>query len=233
MAELPPSTQQILFARSVILTFQLWPSMRAAISQEWGGADSQDKCDFIISHICDTYGGPPGSTSLGRHESTFDYKSPSSAQITPPPAPETPDQDDLAETLEGYLADEFDARIEDESCDYIASRIAALHKKIFAQPDSDTLEAAQRVREQAEAEIRPMQEQADKQKASGRRETDRYTSQPGFESDSDDDDDGSDSDGERRPNGGDAMDVDRPAQPKPKQEPIVDDEGFTTVQRKR
>ncbi|CAO1616233.1 unnamed protein product [Sympodiomycopsis kandeliae] len=219
--ELPPSFQQLLFARGVILTFQLWPSMRAAISQEWGGPDSQDKCDFIISYICDTYGGPSGSSSLGRYESPYFENAP---QI-----PETPDQDDLAEVLEGYLADEFDARIEDDSCDFIASRIASIHKGIFISPADESQQAAEDVKNKAQEVIRPLQEAADKQKSSKNKEQDRYQSQPGFESDSDDDggDDEEDDD----------MDVDQPSTssrpPKQKQEPIVDDDGFTTVQRKR
>lgn len=228
--ELPPSTQQLLFARAVILTFQLWPSMRTAISQEWGGPDSKDKADFIISHICDTCGGPSGSTSLAQFEPSTSSSS-SSSTSPPPSAPETPDQDDLAETLEGYLADEFEARIEDDSCDFIANRIVSLHKIIFAKPVDDSEKAARDVIARAEEVIRPLQEAADKQRPS--RDTDQYQSQPGFESDSDDGD--SDSDDNNGGSGGrDDMDVDQPSrQPKQKQEPIVDDDGFTTVQRKR
>jgi pre-rRNA-processing protein TSR2 len=192
--------------------------MRLAISQEWGGPDSADKCDFIVSHICDLYGGEPGATSLGRFEKSHTYN----PQVTPA-APATPDEEDLAEILEGYLADEFDARIEDESCDYIAGRISALHKIVFATPETQDEAGADKVLTEANNTIAALDEAAAKLRQKGlprAQEQENIEEASGSESGSDEEDD--------------SMDVDpAPREPRQKQEPIVDEDGFTTVVGKK
>ncbi|CBQ68492.1 conserved hypothetical protein [Sporisorium reilianum SRZ2] len=104
-----PTPQQLLFAKSIMLTFELWPAMRLAVAEEWGGSDSADKRDFLLSHLCDQYGNPG-------------------------PAFE-PDLDDLADILEHYMIDEYEARLEDGSPDWVAGRIVGLHRVIFAPGD--------------------------------------------------------------------------------------------------
>ena len=83
--------------------------MRLAVSEEWGGPDSADKRDFLLSHLCDEYGFPG---------SAFE-----------------PDLDDLADILEHYMIDEYEARLEDGSPDWVAGRIVGLHRVIFAPGD--------------------------------------------------------------------------------------------------
>ncbi|CAO1617803.1 unnamed protein product [Parajaminaea phylloscopi] len=254
-AESAPSAQQVLFARCVIHTFFLWPSMRLAVEEQWGGRDSADKRDFLISHICDLYGGEPGASSLGPFEPTLQghpsggtsseaasSSSSSSAVPYPPPAPESPEPGDLADLLAGYLADEYEAVVEDGSCDYIAERIVGLHKVVFAQPDvvlgttagashGEAAEAAQRVLDQAQRAVAPLDEAAEKlrlkalpkaQQGKGNGDDDAESEASG---ESDDDDD-------------EAMDVDMAdgsaqsrGQPSSRPEPIVDEDGFTTVTR--
>ncbi|TKY89533.1 hypothetical protein EX895_001318 [Sporisorium graminicola] len=108
-AEEQPTPQQLLFAKSIMLTFELWPAMRLAVAEEWGGSDSADKRDFLLSHLCDQYGNPG---------SAFE-----------------PDLDDLADILEHYMIDEYEARLEDGSPDWVAGRIVGLHRVIFAPGD--------------------------------------------------------------------------------------------------
>lgn len=108
-ADEQPTPQQLLFAKSIMLTFELWPAMRLAVSEEWGGSDSADKRDFLLSHLCDQYGNPG---------SAFE-----------------PDLDDLADILEHYMIDEYEARLEDGSPDWVAGRIVGLHRVIFAPGD--------------------------------------------------------------------------------------------------
>lgn len=115
-----PTPQQLLFAKSIMLTFELWPAMRLAVSEQWGGPDSADKRDFLLSHLCDQYGNPG---------SAFE-----------------PDLDDLADILEGYMIDEYEARLEDGSPDWVAGRIVGLHRVIFA-PEEDTTKAQAAVAE--------------------------------------------------------------------------------------
>lgn len=119
-AEEQPTPQQLLFAKSIMLTFELWPAMRLAVSEEWGGPDSADKRDFLLSHLCDEYGNPG---------SAFE-----------------PDLDDLADVLEHYMIDEYEARLEDGSPDWVAGRIVGLHRVIFA-PDDDLARAQAAVAE--------------------------------------------------------------------------------------
>lgn len=214
--------------------------MRLAVEEQWGGLDSADKRDFLISHICDTYGGEPGASSLGPFEPT---RSPSAAS---PPAPEMPEPEDLAELLGGYFIDEFEAHVEDGSCDYIAERIVQLHKVIFAQPDvtlasprsaslGDAAEAAQRVLQQAQRAVALLDEAAEKLRSEslpkvhqgrGNEEEDAESEENGDE----DDDSGA---------SGGAMNVDvadnsslQPTQPS-RPGPIVDGDGFTTVIRSK
>ncbi|PWN46888.1 hypothetical protein IE53DRAFT_390965, partial [Violaceomyces palustris] len=101
-----PTEQQLLFARAVILTFELWPAMRLAVAEEWGGPDSKDKRDYIISYICDEFS----------DIQNLKY----------------PDLDDLAEVLEDYVIEEFECRLDDGSSDWVAGRLVGIHKVIFA-----------------------------------------------------------------------------------------------------
>lgn len=109
VADDTPTPQQVLFAKSIMLTFELWPAMRLAVAEEWGGSDSADKRDYLLSHLCDEYGNPG---------SAFE-----------------PDLDDLADILEHYMIDEYEARLEDGSPDWVAGRIVGLHRVIFAPGD--------------------------------------------------------------------------------------------------
>ncbi|KAN0061255.1 rRNA accumulation-related protein [Thecaphora frezii] len=125
--EAAPTPQQLLFARAVILTFELWPAMRLAVSEEWGGPDSLDKRDYLISHLCDEHGDAAPSCE--------------------------PDIDDLAETLEGYIADEFECRLDDGSPDWVAGRIVGLHRAIFRHDEETAREAVAQL-EKAFAELK-------------------------------------------------------------------------------
>lgn len=235
MSSLPPSTQQVLFARAVIHTFRLWASLQLAIQSEWGGPESQDKADFLVSHICDTYGGISGATTLRPDlEPTTAHLNPaggagsSSALALPPrPAPPaSPDEDDLAQTLETYVSDEFDARFEDDSCDYVAQRIAGLHRVIFAKPEpgQDPVEAAQAIIVRAQAAVAPLDEAVEKFKGKKLEATQQAAA----------DEDGEDDSGEESDE--QMMEVDaaaagQSASSSSRPEPEVDEDGFTTVVR--
>lgn len=220
----PPSPTQLLFARAVILTMELWPAMRMAIGEQWGGIESVDKRDFLISHLCDEYSTEEAASAAAAAAAA----APSSAQGSTSSssserrAPATPDVDDLAETLEGYFCDEFETRLDDGSSDWIAGRIVSLHKMIYA--------AFPAVSDAAREEVEKLQEAASKLRGSKvnstrqRREADDESgSGSSSEGDSGDEDDD------------DAMDVDQqprePRQSKP--EPVVDEDGFTTVVKSR
>lgn len=161
--------------------------MRLAVSEQWGGAESSDKRDFLISHLADTYAGTP---------------------------PVEPDLDDLSDVILGYFGDEYETRLEDDSADYVAGRIVALHKLCFGE-DTQAAEQSVLALEQSLPKGAAMQvKQGVHDDDAGMR--------------SDDDDEDRDEDG---------MDVDEPQQqpaaPRQRQEPVVDEDGFTTVVKGR
>ena len=206
-----PSATQLLFARAVIYTFDLWPALRLAVSEQWGGVESKAKADFLISYLCDEYS----------EESSTPAPAPGQATATVTTAvcaPSTPDPDDLAEILEGYFADEFESRLEDESADWAAARLVQLHKLIYAAfpPTQESLLNAGAELDKLEQAVIALRGK----KVTAQRTTREDEIASGSESESDSQDE----------QGGheDAMEVDAPA-PRSKPEPVVDEDGFTTV----
>jgi pre-rRNA-processing protein TSR2 len=213
-----PSATQVLFARAVIYTFDVWPALRLAVSEQWGGIESKDKVDFLISHLCDEYSEEKEIGSSSKRATTTSSSSLAASTSSPASsleAPQTPDADDLAEILEGYFADEFESRLEDDSADMIAARLVQLHKLIYATfpPTQESLAAAT-------AEIDRMQQYSLSVRG---KKVEAQRTQGSDESDSEDGEEGDDSEKD------DAMEVDTEQRPKPPTGPIVDEDGFTTV----
>lgn len=174
--------------------------MRLAISEEWGGPESAEKRDFLISHICDTYSNEAAAAA-------------DSSQISPVVVP---DIDDLAETLEMYFADEYESRIEDGSADWVAGRIVQLHKVIYADFPATAQSLAN-----AQSEVDKLYQAAVQLR--GQKVSVQRTSEQDEEGESA-------SESER--DGDEAMQIDDAQAEQTRQqrqEPIVDEEGFTTV----
>lgn len=182
--------------------------MRLAVSEEWGGPDSADKRDFLLSHLCDSYGNPG-------------------------PAFE-PDLDDLADILEGYMIDEYEARLEDGSPDWVAGRIVGLHRVIFA-PEDDFAKAQAAVQELEKAY----------EELKGKKATfEAGQNQDGEVEGGSEDEDMRDARGMAQQHGG-VTEADRAgarvgleqdqarAERQQRQEPIVDEDGFETVVSRR
>lgn len=112
-AEPEPTHEQLQFARSVFIVLQLWPALRQAVLEEWGGPESVEKRDFLLSHLCDEYGNGGASTK--------------------------PDMEDLIELIEGYVMEEFDCHLEDESVNLVAAHICDAHQRIFEEEKGDEL----------------------------------------------------------------------------------------------
>lgn len=235
MIEEVPTKTQLLFARAVILTMELWPAMRLAVSEQWGGVESADKKQFLISHICDTYSEERSVSSVQQQQQQQQQHSIQSSTSTTATiqAPKVPDVDDLAETLEMYFEDEYESKIEDGSADWIAGRIVHLHKCIYS-----TFPPTQKSLEEAEKEVNKLYEATVRLKGQ-KVEIQRTQQENGDEQhgscDSSDDDDHEHDD--------DDMDVDgesstqqQPQQQQQRQErmqPVVDEDGFTTVVKGR
>lgn len=244
-AEEPPTATQLLFARAVILTMELWPVMRLAVSEQWGGPESKDKRDYLVSWICDEFSSEPSQLvqqqALAQQEQRNSQSNGAPSGSTLPTIrvqpPKTPDVDDLADTFGMYFDDEFESRIEDGSEDWVARRIVNFHKSIYSvfPPTGDSLdEASAEVERLAQAALQlrgtKLSAQQNPEYVSVIREGD-----PDAGSGSDDDSDdgrlagaaqGMSIDGEGASGGANGRSAAR-------QEPIVDEDGFTTVVKGR
>ncbi|SNX85870.1 related to TSR2 - protein with a potential role in pre-rRNA processing [Melanopsichium pennsylvanicum] len=210
VVENAPTPQQLLFAKSIYFTFELWPAMRLAVSEQWGGPDSADKRDFLLSHLCDQYGNPG---------SAFE-----------------PDLDDLADILEGYMIDEYEARLEDGSPDWVAGRIVGLHRVIFS-PNNDLASA-----QAAVAELEKAYEELKGKKATVQQGVNQDDE---VEAHSSEDEDMRDARIMAQQHGGVTeadrqgarvgleQDQARATAPREPQQPIIDDDGFETVVSRR
>ncbi|PFH47022.1 hypothetical protein AMATHDRAFT_7150 [Amanita thiersii Skay4041] len=92
----PPSL--VLFARGVIARLEIWPTMRIAVQESWGGPKSADKQTWLASEIVDTF----------------------EQQVL------TPDDQYIEELLLQVMEDEFDCVLEDGSAEAVARDIVKM-----------------------------------------------------------------------------------------------------------
>lgn len=120
------------------------------------------------------------------------------------------DQDDLAEMLEGMISDEFEVDLDDGSADEVAGDVVKLWKKVVKGDKAMVDELEELVRTTGSKKVQ----------AQGNGEDllldEEGNPLPDSDGSSDDED----------------TEMSEPAQPKEKQEPVVDDDGFTLVQKK-
>lgn len=203
----------LLFARGILAILDLWPALTIAVREEWGGPDSRAKKTWIASTLVDLFEtrAPllPPSTSISGVP-TID---PSSAHDPPL------DLDDIGDLLSQIMSDEFDANIEDGSIDRVAQNIVELWRHLLIPPTGETPESV----------ISGLEQRAREATRGGLKTTRGADPEEGDE----DDESGSESEDE------DGMDVDGDEAPrlvdtsKEKQEPVVDEDGFTLVQKGR
>ena len=98
---LPPSTS-LAFAKGVIARLELWPALRIAVQNDWGGPDSSQKRTWIASVIVDTF----------------------EEQPMPPNA------EYIEEMLLQIMDDEFETIVEDHSVESVAQDITNLWRDI-------------------------------------------------------------------------------------------------------
>lgn len=95
-----PDTDLVLFARGVIARLNIWPTLRLAVDQVWGGPESVQKRTWMASVIVDAF--------------------------DPSESPEIPDVFYLEDMLLQIMADEFDTILEDDSAEAVAKDILFL-----------------------------------------------------------------------------------------------------------
>ncbi|KAH9483284.1 Pre-rRNA-processing protein TSR2 [Psilocybe cubensis] len=92
----PPSS--VLFARGVISRLAIWPILRVAVQENWGGPDAAAKRTWLASVIVDAF-----------------------EEQTP-----TPDDQYVEEMILQIMEDEFEAVVEDGSAESVAQDIVRL-----------------------------------------------------------------------------------------------------------
>lgn len=98
MSESAPPPSSILFARGVIARLSIWPILRLAVQDGWGGPSSAQKQTWLASTILDS----------------FETEIP------------VPDDQYVEEMLLQVMADEFDTQVEDGSSEDVAGDIVRI-----------------------------------------------------------------------------------------------------------
>ncbi|KAL4067104.1 Pre-rRNA-processing protein TSR2-domain-containing protein [Scleroderma yunnanense] len=201
-----PSPIAILLARGVLARLALWPALRIAVYNSWGGPESAEKQRWLAGVLVDQFDGfLPASSAI----------STGSTMLGTPP-----DAFYIEEMLLQIMSDEFEVTLEDNSAFEAARDIVKLWNDVCAGKD---------------ALVKEWEGQAEKIKG----KAPQVQEGPGSGSDWEDVDDGESGDdeesdggvegGEGTENAPQLLDHSRSRH---REEPEVDEEGFTTIRRK-
>ncbi|VDC04019.1 unnamed protein product [Peniophora sp. CBMAI 1063] len=103
-----PNTILALFARGTLARLSLWPVMRAAIENSWGGPRSAAKRTWLAGELVDAFESSlPRGQGAGKGE-------------------EEPDEEWVATMLGQVMEDEFDVVLEDDSHISVARDLVSL-----------------------------------------------------------------------------------------------------------
>jgi pre-rRNA-processing protein TSR2 len=94
----PPDPKIVLFARGVLAVLNIWPVLRLAVQESWGGPNAAAKRSWIASTLVDAFEADPL------------------------------DQDQVEDILLDSMVEEFDAEIEDGSSETVARDIVSVWK---------------------------------------------------------------------------------------------------------
>ncbi|KAF8623175.1 hypothetical protein AX17_007531 [Amanita inopinata Kibby_2008] len=94
----PTPSSSVLFARGVLARLNVWPTLRVAVQESWGGPKSADKRTWLASEIVDA----------------FEQQVPA------------PDDQYVEEMLIQVMEDEFDCVVEDGSGEGVAADIVRM-----------------------------------------------------------------------------------------------------------
>ncbi|KAG2139754.1 Pre-rRNA-processing protein TSR2-domain-containing protein [Suillus clintonianus] len=198
----------VLFARGLLARLALWPALRIAVHQNWGGPQSAQKQRWLAGVITDEFEAslPPVSVSL----TAFD--SHQSASMHPSHTLPEPDTEYIETMLLQIMDDEFEVALEDGSAFDIARDVVRLWND---------------AKEGRDGYVKDLEMQADRMKGK----------MPQFEVEAGSASDWEDSDGDSEDeSGSDGEDYGKEVVPQlldhAKEAPDTDDDGFTIVKRK-
>ena len=103
-----PTPVSVLFARGVIARLAIWPALRVAVDQGWGGPDSASKRTWIASVILDA----------------FEEEDPK------------PDAPYVELTLLQIMEDEFETVLEDGSAEAVAKDVVRMWEEVTSGQDT-------------------------------------------------------------------------------------------------
>ncbi|KAI5116888.1 hypothetical protein M0805_009278 [Coniferiporia weirii] len=187
-----PEPKLVLFARGVIARLSIWPALRVAVDQSWGGPESAQKRTWIASVVVDAF-------------------DPSESQ-------ETPDAFYVEDMLLQVMADEFDAELEDGSAEAVAKDIMKLWTDVADVSGRKAVEL--------------WEEQAQKLKGTRVAYEEVVDENAEFDGESGSDDEDSDEEGEGEMDADGVPQLLAPHERKQREQPEVDDDGFTVVKGK-
>jgi pre-rRNA-processing protein TSR2 len=108
---LPEKTQQAKFELGACLVLYQWEDLTTAVDNQWGGADSEDKREWMVGSVVELF-----------EQSNY------------------VDSDDIEDRILGIMEDEFGVSIEDNSTSLIAVQIIKLYKEC-AENNFSTIDA--------------------------------------------------------------------------------------------
>ncbi|KAL2130305.1 hypothetical protein VTI74DRAFT_6655 [Chaetomium olivicolor] len=220
-----PALCQSNFEQGVAFSLHLWPALTLAVQNNWGGPDSSDKRDWFAGAIVDLF---PDVSKLTpaqlRQKTTTQQQQQQQQQSTHTQqsqiAVEEPDQVDVETVLLQVMLDEFEVNVDDDSAYEVAEQVVRLRGECL-RGKFEEVEALRR-RWESKKGNKVVFKQAEDQDEDTDWDTDEE------EVEEEDDDDGEDGDVEM----GDAPALVQ-APRREREEPEVDEDGFTKVTRKK
>ncbi|GHJ88683.1 hypothetical protein NliqN6_5085 [Naganishia liquefaciens] len=207
----------VQLARGVDSILDLWPALRLAISEQWAGPDSAQRKVDIQSYIIDVF-----EDAIRQDHGSVEAAAAMSASASGAhPLDSVMDEEELADCLIAAMQEAFDVDLEDDSDQTVARDIIRLWKQLV-RGNQDMLHevekmaaerAGQRVKARGQDGTQDVDEDGNPVEDDGK-----------VEDEDDDDEDQDMEDDSEAP-----QLVDNKEQPS--REPVVDDDGFTLVQK--
>ncbi|KAL2260938.1 hypothetical protein VTK26DRAFT_4922 [Humicola hyalothermophila] len=164
-----PAICQNNFEQGVALALHLWPALTLAVQNNWGGPESSDKRDWFAGAIVDLFpdlskltpaqlqqkqqqfssssssstAAQSSSSSSSAAAAAAAASSSSSSTRTSPHSQEEPDQEDVEEVLLQVMLDEFDVNVDDDSAFEVAEQVVRMRAECL-RGKFDEVEALRR-----------------------------------------------------------------------------------------
>ncbi|WWC85978.1 uncharacterized protein L201_000849 [Kwoniella dendrophila CBS 6074] len=210
---LPQSQVVLLFARGVLSILDLWPALTIAVEEQWGGIESAEKKTWLASTLIDEF---EQRITLLPFNGAVNPTQNIQENMVDPNGDLPLDFDEIGDLLHQIMSDEFDANLEDGSIDSVSNDLINLWKTILSSTNPNEFI------ENLEKKVNELKKQHGGKPKISKGQGGSESQSEGEDEDSDDEDVNMD----------EAPQLIDNQQPKERQEPVVDDDGFTLVQKK-